>query len=101
MTRYKVYVLPSAAKEIDRLPGHIRQRVRQAVKELARDVYPPRSKRLDYELKSGWELGRLRLESWRLVYVIDREWDRVFVLTVRRRPPYQYDDLDQLLSDVE
>ncbi|MBI1904200.1 MAG: hypothetical protein HYS13_24155 [Planctomycetia bacterium] len=34
MSRYTVYVTPGAWKEIKRLPGHIRQRVRRAVDAL-------------------------------------------------------------------
>ena len=101
MTRHRVYVLPGALKEIDRLPGHIRQRVRRAVTGLRDNPQPPTGRQLDYEVKPGHELWRLRLDNWRIVYLIDREWNGVYVLAVRKRPPYQYQDLPDLLADAE
>jgi mRNA interferase RelE/StbE len=56
---------------------------------------------MDYEVKPSHELWRLRLDNWRIVYLIDREWDGIYVLAVRKRPPYQYQDLPDLLADAE
>ncbi len=97
---YQVYVLPQARREIDRLPGHIRQRLRRAVVGLRDDPCPPGSKQLTYDAGPERELWRWRLDPWRVVYLVDREWGRVYVLTVRRRPPYQYEDLAALLGEV-
>jgi mRNA-degrading endonuclease RelE of RelBE toxin-antitoxin system len=101
MIRPKVYVLPQALKQIDRLPGNVRQRVRRAVVELGHEPQSPGSKPLDFETSADQELWRLRLEDWRIVYLIDHEWDAVYVLAVRKRPPYQYEDLATLVSDLE
>jgi hypothetical protein len=43
---------------------------------------------------------RLRLERWRVVYVVDEEWSEIGVLAVRKRPPYDYRDLPELLSEL-
>jgi mRNA interferase RelE/StbE len=99
MTGYTVYVLPAARQEIDHLPGHVRQRVRRAVIGLRDDPKPAQSKRLEFDVGPGRELRRLRLESWRVVYLIDQAV--VYVLTARRRPPYQYADLDRLLTGIQ
>jgi mRNA-degrading endonuclease RelE of RelBE toxin-antitoxin system len=96
-----VFVLPQAAVEVDRLPGHIRQRIRRAIIGLSSDMRPPRSQRLDYASSLQHELRRLRLDAWRIVYLIDHEWNRLYVLAVRRRPPYQYEDLASLLERVK
>jgi mRNA interferase RelE/StbE len=81
--RYTVYVIPSAWKEIKDLPGHMRQRVRRAVDALAENPHPARSKQLDVpDLEP--ELRRLRVD----------------VLAVRKRPPYDYDDLEDLIAEV-
>lgn len=99
MIRYTVYVIPRAWKEIKDLPGHIRQRVRRAVDGLADNPRPPRSKRLKVpDLEP--ELHRLRLDRWRIVYAITEEENAVDVLTVRKRPPYDYGDLDELIAEI-
>lgn len=100
MARYSVYILPQARREIDRLPGYARQCIRKEIVGLRDNPGPPRSKQLDYHIEPGKELWRLRFESWRVVYLVDREWGQVYVLAVRKRPPYQYDDLASLLAET-
>ena len=46
------------------------------------------------------EARRLRIDSWRVLYAIDEEWEIITVLAVRKRPPYNYDDLRDLLGRV-
>ena len=99
----RVWTEPSARDEIKELPGHVRQRVRRAVKALADDPRPPKSRSLTPP--AGVDLGdlelrRLRIERWRVVYVIDEEWELVTVLVVRKRPPYDYEDLEELLAEI-
>jgi len=97
---YQVDVSPTAQAEIKRLPGHVRQRVRRAVKALAQDPRPPNSEDLDYPLPDA-EPRRLRLDRWRVVYtVIETDVDRVAVVAVRKRPPYGYDDLAELFGEI-
>ncbi len=96
----QVYLLPQARQEVDRLLGNVRQRARQTIIELRDDARPPHSSRLDYDAGPMLELWRVRLENWRILYLVDREQDRIYVLAARRRPPYQYDDLDSLVSKV-
>ena len=100
VTTYKVYILPRASQEIDRLPGHVRQRVRRAVIGLRDDPKPAHGIQLDFDLGAGRELWRLRLDTWRLVYLLDRDWGTIYVLAVRKRPPYQYEDLPALVADA-
>jgi mRNA interferase RelE/StbE len=72
VSRYTVYVIPCAWKEIKDLPGNVRQRVRRAVDALADNPWPPKSKKLkvpDFEP----ELHRLRLDRWRIVYAITED----------------------------
>ena len=99
MSRYTVYVVPRAWKEIKKLPGNMRQRVRRAIGALADNPRPAGSKELDIpDIES--ELHRLRLNRWRIVYAITEADKAVDVLAVRRRPPYDYEDLEKLLEDV-
>ena len=77
----------------------MRQRVRRTVDSLAIDPRPHRSKKLD--VPDLWpELHRLRLDRWRIVYAISEEEHIVDVLAVRKRPPYDYGDLESLIAEV-
>jgi mRNA interferase RelE/StbE len=95
---YKVYVTPGAWKEIKNLPGRMRQRVRKAVDAFADDPRPAKSKALDMP-DLACEVRRLRLDRWRIVYAITEADETVDVLAVRKRPPYDYGDLEALLTD--
>jgi mRNA-degrading endonuclease RelE of RelBE toxin-antitoxin system len=98
---YLLDISPSAQSEIKRLPGNIRQRIVRAIKMLAEDPRPATSKQLDYILGAA-EPRRLRLEHWRIIYaVVDLDINRVAVVSVRRRPPYQYGDLSKLFSEFQ
>lgn len=46
------------------------------------------------------ELRRIRLDSWRLVYAVSSSENWVWVLAVRRRPPYDYEDLEGLVHRI-
>lgn len=66
---------------------------------MADNPRPAKSKALDVpELEP--EVGRLRLEQWRIVYTITEADSIVDILTVRKRPPYDYGDLEELLREV-
>lgn len=99
MSRYTVYVTPQALDEVKALPGHMRQRVKRAIRALADDPRPPQSQVLNVALQ-GCELRRLRMDRWRLVYGVWESDKVVDVLAVRKRPPYDYGDLERLLQDL-
>ncbi len=101
--KYKVYVLPQAWKDIKRLPGNVRQQVKRAIDGLGNDPRPPRSIKLDTSgvPEIDVELRRLRIERWRIVYAITEAELYVDVLAVRKRPPYDYGDLERLLEDLQ
>ena len=100
--RYKVYVLPQAWKEIKQLPGNVRQRVKRAIDGLGNNPRPPRSIELDTSglPETDVELRRLRIERWRIVYAITETELYVDILAVRKRPPYDYGDLEWLLKEL-
>jgi mRNA interferase RelE/StbE len=98
VSRYKVYVTPAAWKEIKGLPGRMRQRVRKAVEAMAENARPAKSKALDVP-GLPCEVRRLRLDRWRIVYAVTEADEVVDVLAVRKRPPYDYGDLESLLKD--
>jgi mRNA interferase RelE/StbE len=99
VSRYTVYTTPSALQEAKDLPGHMRQRVKRAVRALADNPRPAGSKELDVpELEH--EVRRLKLDKWRVVYAIAESDKAIDVLAVRRRPPYDYGDLAVLLREL-
>jgi mRNA interferase RelE/StbE len=98
VSRYNVYVTPAAWKEIKILPGRMRQRLRKAVGALAENPRPARSKALEVPGLHA-EIRRLRLDRWRRIYAITEADEAVDVLAVRKRPPYDYGDLESLLKD--
>ena len=100
MSRYRVYITPDTFQEIKNIPGNIRQRVRKAIRDFADNPRPSDSKMLDAPNFEP-ELRRLRLDNWRIVYAITESDKIVDVLTVRKRPPYDYEDLKKLLGDFE
>ena len=105
MVSYQVEVTSEVHGEIRRLPGYVRQRVVRTLRTLKREPHPSNSRTLDttkagVELQPGTELCRVRIASWRIVYLIEEEFNLVSVLAIRKRPPYQYDDLPELLKDI-
>lgn len=50
------------------------------------------------DLPAGIEVRRFRLDPWRLVYAIHDTDTWVWLLALRRRPPYDYDDLAELVD---
>lgn len=99
MTPYQVFITPRALKEAKELPGHLRQRIRRAIQALADDARPTNSKELDVRGLSQ-EVRRLRLGKWRVVYAISEGDSIIDILAVRKRPPYDYGDLNALLSEL-
>lgn len=97
---YQLEVSAVVQRELKKLPGNVRQRLRRAIWDLADNPRPPESRRLDFTLLD-YEPRRLRLDLWRIIHVItEAEVKRVKVLAVHRRPPYQYNDLAQLFSGL-
>lgn len=104
MGRYQVDVAPQAHRELRRLPGNMRQRVFRALRSLEREPRPSDSRLLD-AAKAGLRppestsLHRIRLGPWRIVYVVEEDLERITVIAVRKRPPYQYDDLARIAAN--
>ncbi|MFB2978283.1 type II toxin-antitoxin system RelE/ParE family toxin [Microseira sp. BLCC-F43] len=105
MDLYQVEVTSAARKEIRALPGNMRQRIIDLLKELRSSPRPHNTKLMDMselgdEVSQNMELYRIRVESWRVVYAIEEELKLLTVLGVRKRPPYQYDDLRELIEEL-
>jgi mRNA interferase RelE/StbE len=100
LSQYEVFITPEALAEIRKLPGHIRQRVKRAIDALADEPRPPQSKELEVPPDIGVAVCRLRLDKWRVVYLVTEAEQLIDVVAVRQRPPYDYGDLQELLTTL-
>jgi len=103
MKRYDVLMEPEVHEARKRLPGRFRQRVKQAITSLADEPRPPKSQALDVsdlDVPPEVEVRRIRMDPWRVVYAVNDTEAWVWVLAVRKRPPYDYEDLEELLAKI-
>jgi mRNA-degrading endonuclease RelE of RelBE toxin-antitoxin system len=86
---YHVRLQATVYDERKTLPGNIRQRMKSLIDSLAEEPRPYNSVELDLEeVDINWEIRRIRLSMWRVIYAIDEEFQQVAVLAIRKRPPY-------------
>lgn len=97
MNRYTVHIVPDAWNEAKDLPGHVRQQARRMIANLGANPRPSGSKRLD-SADASFELRRIRLDRWRIIYTIVEADAAVDIVAIRKRPPYDYGDLSELIS---
>ena len=94
----QIWVEPPAHKEIKRLPAHVQQRIKKLIKTLSSEPRPHHSRQLATDPLPHLEMRRVRLDNWRVIYVIDVAWDIITILAIRKRPPYDYEDLPEFLE---
>ena len=102
MDSCQVHISEAAQKEIRQLPGNYRQRIMRTLRALEQVPRPSDSIAMDLTdmsltLPQSMELRRIRMGEWRVVYLLEDDLRLVTVLAVRKRPPYQYDDLAALI----
>ncbi len=104
MGRLDLWLEPSVHQARSRLPGVVRQRIKRAISSLADEPRPHISRALDVtglDVPPGVEFRRLRLKQWRVIYALHEEESWIWVLGIRRRPPYDYQDLADLAEIVQ
>lgn len=104
MAQPELWLEPEVYAARDRLPGNVRQRLKRTIDGLIDDPRPPRSRTLDVtglDVPPGVELRRVRIERWRIVYAVNDDEGWIWVLGIRRRPPYDYEDLEPLIARLE
>jgi mRNA interferase RelE/StbE len=104
MARYKLFIEPEVYRARKHLPGNVRQQVRRAIDDLSEEPRSSRSKLLDVtgiDVPPGVEMRRLRMPPWRIIYGVNDNEGWVWVLAMRQRPPYDYEDLDDLASKLK
>ena len=98
---YQVRVQASVYNERRNLPGVFRQRIKKIIDDLAEDPRPFNSIKLEFSIDAGWEPRRIRVDSWRIIYAVDDTFEQVVVLGIKKRPPYDYEDLIDLFAELE
>ncbi|MUG93921.1 plasmid stabilization system [Scytonema sp. UIC 10036] len=99
---YSIRLLAAVYDERKVLPGNVRQRMKNLIESLAQAPRPHNSIELNLEgVDIDWEIRRIRLGGWRVIYAIDEEFQQVAVLGIRKRPPYDYEDISDLLANLE
>ena len=79
---YRIEITASARKEMDALPADTHSRIAQAILGLKIDSRPrPQSKKL----RSPLEGYRIRIGTWRVLYIVNDEKDLIIVYAVRHR----------------
>lgn len=101
--RYQLSIEPEVLASRKALPGHIRQCVKQSISELVQNPRPHNSQPLEIEglgVPPEIELRRIRLEKWRIIYAIHEGEGWIWVWGIRERPPYDYDDLEEMMGEI-
>lgn len=53
------------------------------------------------EVDTDWEIRRIRLSMWQVIYAIDEEFQQMAFLAIRKRLPDDYEDISDLLANLE
>lgn len=78
--RYAVLILPSAQKQLSKLPGNVATRIEDKMLDLENDPRPPGCKKL-----KGREAYRIRIGDYRVIYEIQDARLIVNVVTIGDR----------------
>jgi mRNA-degrading endonuclease RelE of RelBE toxin-antitoxin system len=80
----------------------MRQRIKKIIEGLGKNPRPNNSIMLRFYTNANyWEPRRIKVDTWRIMYAVDDEFQRIAVLAIRKRPPYDYEDLLDLLAGLE
>lgn len=80
MTKYSVFILPSAQKEIGKLPKVEQTKVFKVLSALSENPRPTNCKKL-----VGTDAWRVRVGEYRIVYVIEDKILRIEIVRVAHR----------------
>lgn len=85
--RSRLRILSDAKRSLRTMPARLAQQAGEVILDLAENPYPPDSEPLGRELEGRY---RIRVNGWRIIYLVN-ETDRVVaVLAVRQRDQRTY-----------
>lgn len=87
---YRLSISKEVQRQIERLPGNIRQRVRRAIAELVYNPRPTYGKALEDDLIGYY---RVRIDDYRIIYTIEDDIVLVEIIRVAKRTPKTYENL--------
>ena len=87
---YQIDISRRTRREIEQLPGHMRQRIKRVIAKLAFDPRPTHAVELRGPLKDRYKIV---LDQYRIVYWIQDGIAIVQVLKAGKKTPSFYDDL--------
>ena len=79
---YKIEIVASAEKEMDKLGPETHQRISQKILKLEQDPRPPKTSR---RLAGDFEGYRLRVGDWRVLYTINAKTKTVLIYSIKHR----------------
>lgn len=88
--RYQVDVPRTIRRQIDELPGHVRQRIKREIAQLAFNPRPDHAIGLQGRLADRY---KIKLDQYRIVYRVDDEVAIVLVLKAGKKQSGFYDDI--------
>ncbi|GIK74863.1 MAG: hypothetical protein BroJett021_38510 [Chloroflexota bacterium] len=91
MKVYQIDIARSVRRQIEELPGHMRQRVKREIAKLAFNPRPDHARELRGSLADRY---KIRLDHYRLVYRVDDEAVTVVILKAGMKHDGFYDELD-------
>jgi mRNA-degrading endonuclease RelE of RelBE toxin-antitoxin system len=79
---YSVKLLAAVYDERKALPGNVRQRMKNLIESLAEKPPPDNSVELNLSgVDIDWEIRRIRLGEWRVIYAIDEDFITTELIT--------------------
>lgn len=91
MKVYQIDIARSVRRQIEALPGNIRQRIKREIAKLAFNPRPENAKELRSSLTGRY---KIRLDHYRLVYRVDDDAVIVMILKAGMKHDRFYDDLE-------
>lgn len=89
---YRIEYSDEAERDLPRLPGNYRQRIKRLIETLCQNPRPTDAK----ALRDRPTRFRIWIDRWRLIYEVNDESQKVFILRVKqKRGPETYAGLDE------
>ena len=80
MANYKIFIKPSAIKELEKIPEKDLKKITNKILSLEKDPRPVGNEKL-----SGKELYRFRQGKYRVIYTIDDQEKKIIIFKIGHR----------------